>query len=102
MFTYYHASLILFSSQNLVMDAPSCIVCGKEAHRLCSACKTTHYCCKDHQVAHWKVHKSSCCGKTYRMEGNANSGHYLVAQKDLTAGIVLSFTNYFYAYNVTS
>ena len=80
-----------------MMDATLCIVCGKEASKLCSACQTTHYCSKEHQVAHWKEHKSNCSGKSYKIEGNANTGHYLVAQKDLKAGIVPTFTNNFCA-----
>lgn len=70
------------------MIAAHCIVCGKEAPLCCSACKTLHYCSKDHQVAHWKLHKVNCSGKNYKVEWDINTGHHLVALKDLEAGII--------------
>jgi hypothetical protein len=39
--------------------------CGKreatrQQFKLCSACKTVAYCCREHQAAHWPVHKAAC------------------------------------------
>ena len=39
--------------------------CGaKEAHpahfKSCAACRTVAYCCREHQVAGWPVHKKAC------------------------------------------
>jgi len=69
-----------------MMDAAhSCIVCGKEASQCCAACRTVHYCSKEHQVADWKQHKVNC--KNYKVEWDINTGHHIVASKDLAAGI---------------
>lgn len=41
----------------------SCDFCRKEfplGLKRCSSCKTTHYCTKECQVAHWKFHKNVC------------------------------------------
>lgn len=38
-----------------------CIVCGVRATKNCSNCKAYHYCCREHQSAHWKGgHKKEC------------------------------------------
>ncbi|PRP77339.1 ubiquitin specific protease 42 [Planoprotostelium fungivorum] len=38
-----------------------CIVCNKPASLWCSKCKAVNYCCRDHQVDHWKKgHKTQC------------------------------------------
>ncbi|GAB0092024.1 Zinc finger MYND domain-containing protein 10 [Sergentomyia squamirostris] len=37
-----------------------CAVCTQPASKKCSKCLTTHYCSRDCQVKHWKIHKSSC------------------------------------------
>ncbi len=43
----------------------SCAVCKKDEspsqslHR-CSKCKAVYYCCREHQLQHWPVHKSTC------------------------------------------
>eukprot|EP00568_Trieres_chinensis_P011984 CAMPEP_0183295148 /NCGR_PEP_ID=MMETSP0160_2-20130417/3216_1 /TAXON_ID=2839 ORGANISM="Odontella Sinensis, Strain Grunow 1884" /NCGR_SAMPLE_ID=MMETSP0160_2 /ASSEMBLY_ACC=CAM_ASM_000250 /LENGTH=145 /DNA_ID=CAMNT_0025456581 /DNA_START=125 /DNA_END=560 /DNA_ORIENTATION=- len=37
-----------------------CAVCGKDATKHCSRCKTTYYCCVDHQRGHWKSHRGAC------------------------------------------
>jgi hypothetical protein len=39
--------------------------CGKreatrQQFKLCSACKTVAYCCREHQAAHWPAHKAAC------------------------------------------
>ena len=43
----------------------TCARCGvAEAVRgdfkACGRCRALHYCCKEHQVAHWKTHKKTC------------------------------------------
>lgn len=37
-----------------------CALCGNDGGKLCSACHTVAYCCKEHQRAHWKQHKPDC------------------------------------------
>ncbi len=42
----------------------SCSVCGKTGGTMrCSRCKVTAYCGKEHQKAHWKVHKKTCIAR---------------------------------------
>jgi hypothetical protein len=36
-----------------------CGYCGKSAIERCGRCKRVWYCCKGHQVQHWKSHKKS-------------------------------------------
>lgn len=78
-----------------MMDAAHyyCIVCAKVAFQCCSTCQTVHYCSKEHQVADWKQHKVNC--KNYKVEWDINTGHHIVASKDIAAGILKSFQNYF-------
>lgn len=38
-----------------------CAVCGKEATKRCSRCKTTWYCSAEHQKEDWKIHKKTIC-----------------------------------------
>lgn len=38
-----------------------CAVCGVTAAlRLCSVCGSIAYCCREHQVDHWRTHKTDC------------------------------------------
>ena len=50
-----------------VCALPGCNVGGKwlfSKMLKCGRCRSTYYCCKDHQREHWKVHKLSCCKLT--------------------------------------
>jgi pre-rRNA-processing protein TSR4 len=38
-----------------------CALCGCRAPHQCSRCKLVSYCSKEHQKAHWKLHKKRCC-----------------------------------------
>jgi pre-rRNA-processing protein TSR4 len=42
--------------------AKLCAVCGCKADFKCSKCEGVNYCSRQHQKAHWSVHKK-CCGK---------------------------------------
>ena len=47
----------------------TCAQCGvAEAVRgdfkACARCRSVHYCCKEHQRAHWKTHKATCGQRT--------------------------------------
>lgn len=66
-----------------------CVVCAQKASLVCSACRTVCYCSKQHQKSHWKEHKLICSGKAYQIVQDVNTGHHLVAAKDLEAGTVL-------------
>jgi len=70
------------------MEDKSCAVCSKEGRHICSGCKTVRYCSKEHQVVHWKEHKTNC--KIYQVEYDEKSGDHLFASKDLKAGYILS------------
>ncbi|KPL94077.1 programmed cell death protein 2-like protein [Sarcoptes scabiei] len=39
-----------------------CSVCGIDAKSFCSKCRQSWYCCREHQLAHWKKggHKQNC------------------------------------------
>ena len=37
-----------------------CAVCRKKTTKICSRCKMVYYCCREHQLLHWKVHKKFC------------------------------------------
>ena len=73
------------------METSPCVVCGQKASLLCSACRTVCYCSKQHQTSHWKEHKPNCSGKPYQIEYDVNTGHHLVARKDLEAGNIHTF-----------
>ena len=38
----------------------SCGWCNRKAALLCSKCKMVNYCCREHQIKHFKVHKTQC------------------------------------------
>jgi hypothetical protein len=41
--------------------ARACATCGSSAGlAACGGCRQEWYCCKDHQIAHWKEHKRDC------------------------------------------
>ena len=40
-----------------------CEVCRTETRKHCALCTSTFYCCRDHQRAHWGIHKKTCPGK---------------------------------------
>ena len=44
--------------------APQCGLpsCAAEGTKRCQSCNAMHYCSKDHQRSHWKVHKVECRG----------------------------------------
>lgn len=43
-----------------IADYQRCGLCGIDAPRKCSRCGETHYCCREHQKAHWVVHRKIC------------------------------------------
>ncbi|XP_018319898.1 programmed cell death protein 2 [Agrilus planipennis] len=40
-----------------------CSLCGCKAEKHCSKCKKAAYCCREHQVIHWKEFHKISCGK---------------------------------------
>jgi hypothetical protein len=42
------------------LEAQTCSWCGSPASLRCSRCKSTWYCCKEHQRMHWREHKITC------------------------------------------
>mmetsp|Transcript_11869 Transcript_11869/g.32105 ORF Transcript_11869/g.32105 Transcript_11869/m.32105 type:complete len:94 (+) Transcript_11869:138-419(+) len=43
-----------------LLDEPKCELCGKDAEKRCSRCKTAWYCSRECQLAGWKKHKPFC------------------------------------------
>ncbi|KAL7411680.1 hypothetical protein BDY24DRAFT_129356 [Mrakia frigida] len=39
---------------------PCRVLVKGEEMMMCSRCRTVRYCCRAHQKAHWKSHKSTC------------------------------------------
>ncbi|KAL3874575.1 hypothetical protein ACJMK2_037564 [Sinanodonta woodiana] len=57
-----------------------CELCGAfENLLLCGGCRSTWYCCKEHQKTHWKNHKVKC--QPTRVEQHNNDFHEGQAQK---------------------
>jgi pre-rRNA-processing protein TSR4 len=54
--------------------SPSCAVCGKFGNSKCSKCKQLCYCCKAHQVEHWKNGHKKMCGKETSGAGAGSVG----------------------------
>ena len=48
--------------QALLQSVVKCNCCGKRATRQCK-CKTAAYCCREHQVKHWKFQRIWCSCK---------------------------------------
>ena len=56
-------------------DRNVCQLCGAfENLSLCSGCRETWYCCKDHQVEDWKQHKRKCKGRRYKGKQQQKAG----------------------------
>jgi hypothetical protein len=47
---------------SVILHVPKCGLCRKEGagFKQCAKCKQAHYCCRDHQVEHWAIHKRVC------------------------------------------
>jgi large subunit ribosomal protein L40e len=57
----------------------SCALCGADfsgGRRLmrCGGCRTTHYCSREHQAAHWDAHAPACAAEVARREAQEQSG----------------------------
>lgn len=60
-----------------------CKVCDAPTTSCCKSCFSTYYCSRDHQKAHWKIHKNDC----YPVKVvNEDQARLLVAAKDLQQG----------------
>eukprot|EP00055_Hartaetosiga_balthica_P014926 m.85094 g.85094 ORF g.85094 m.85094 type:complete len:452 (-) comp8728_c2_seq1:232-1587(-) len=46
--------------ESMFPDAPKCAVCGHDATKRCSYCKSEWYCRRQCQVEHWPKHKAIC------------------------------------------
>lgn len=60
-----------------------CGVCKKSAVQSCSACNSIYYCGKEHQKAHWKIHKTTCV--PFKTVSDDN-GNVLVSIRNIEAG----------------
>eukprot|EP01101_Sappina_pedata_P007148 TRINITY_DN3729_c0_g1_i1.p1 TRINITY_DN3729_c0_g1~~TRINITY_DN3729_c0_g1_i1.p1 ORF type:complete len:409 (+),score=161.12 TRINITY_DN3729_c0_g1_i1:149-1375(+) len=49
-------ALRLYSSK----ASKGCAVCGLSGDKICSQCRSVHYCDRAHQAAHWPSHKAYC------------------------------------------
>lgn len=64
-----------------------CAVCNGPANHRCAVCKNIHYCGKDHQRQHWKIHKSDC--SCYQVVASDKLGRYMIAARNISAGEVI-------------
>ncbi|KAM7536849.1 hypothetical protein Aperf_G00000085987 [Anoplocephala perfoliata] len=73
------------ASTGLVVNL--CPVCGCPGTKCCFNCKKAYYCCKEHQVIHWKQrHKASCPNYDY-LEEMFLSNSFLLPEFLLTSEI---------------
>ena len=50
------------SSRSSRASIVTCALCGQTGnYQCCGRCRAKHYCCKDHQKIHWKIHNRYCC-----------------------------------------
>eukprot|EP00056_Hartaetosiga_gracilis_P003412 m.63514 g.63514 ORF g.63514 m.63514 type:complete len:86 (+) comp11443_c0_seq4:743-1000(+) len=60
-FTFRLASTYNYDTLECMFpNAPKCAVCGHEATKRCSYCKSEWYCRRQCQVEHWPKHKAVC------------------------------------------
>ena len=67
----------------------SCVVCGGvDGLKYCSGCKTTHYCSKTCQLAHWSYHAIYChaVSDLERLEKSKRYGNQTVRQAQVDDG----------------
>ena len=67
----------------------SCVVCGGvDGLKYCSGCKTTHYCSKTCQLAHWSYHAVYChaVSDLERLEKSKRYGNQTVRQAQVDDG----------------
>jgi hypothetical protein len=61
--------------------SPSCLVCSIGGLlKKCTLCKVAHYCGKDHQKDHWKIHKQHCDKLIALRHDNNNNNNGTVSQ----------------------
>lgn len=56
------------TTTNAALPKGKCAVCGEEATKRCSRCKTTWYCTAEHQKQDWKIHKKTVCNDTVQAD----------------------------------
>ncbi|XP_069117730.1 egl nine homolog 1-like [Argopecten irradians] len=75
-----------------VRDIPNehivCQLCGSlDDLQLCSRCKTTWYCSKEHQKYDWKYHKKSCKKKTLISKSKGSNDGVNMTSAELQTGV---------------
>lgn len=43
-----------------IYNCVTCRVCDKPVELKCSGCHVVRYCCEEHQLSDWKIHKHDC------------------------------------------
>ncbi|XP_045774604.1 SET domain-containing protein SmydA-8 isoform X1 [Maniola jurtina] len=64
-----------------------CEVCSAPTEHKCSSCQSVHYCSREHQKQHWKLHKQQCVPARVKEDGKY--GRYLEAIRSLKAGEIV-------------
>ncbi|XP_023948158.1 SET domain-containing protein SmydA-8 [Bicyclus anynana] len=64
-----------------------CEVCSSPTVHKCSSCQAVHYCSRNHQKQHWKLHKQYCV--PVRVKEDAKYGRYLEAIRSVKTGEVI-------------
>ena len=58
--------------------------CGKRSDGICTGCRLSRYCSKDHQVLHWEEHRLSC--NVDKENGDTHAGKPLDAIRNHKPG----------------
>jgi len=78
-----------------MFSSSECALCGKPASQHCQRCKSVHYCCRDHQSQHWKVHKQSCVRAPTRGQlPSATARLGQLSEKEKKAGVFTTALTY--------
>lgn len=65
----------------------ACPICKSLTVSRCAACNKVAYCSREHQKAHWKVHKGEC--QAWKVSEAPNLGRFLLAVRDIRPGEVI-------------
>lgn len=66
----------------------SCEVCALTTNlKSCGSCLKVNYCSREHQIAHWKVHRPACKGITANRCSQASNGLAASSSSSASSGV---------------